>query len=238
MLKMIPEFVKAVADTFATEFKSDANVNTIKTSIDSMFTNVTSGMTDSIKKKFADVGKAIVTGIKEGIEKNRQQAIDSMNKLIKETSKTNTSSGNKVPKKSASSNSASSNSAKTKALNVGNTLSSRVSSVINSDATDLTITPVMDTSSIDRSLSRLSARISNMGNYMPYANDISTTARLKYSGASGYKEESTTGETKADSNGNNVTFVQNNYSPKALDELTVYRNTRRQVNQMKGLVAT
>lgn len=239
MLKMIPEFVKAVADTFATEFKSDANVGTIKTSINSMFTNVTSGLTDSIKKKFVDVGKAVVAGIKEGIEKNRQQAIDSMNKLIKETSKTNTSSGNKAPHKSASSNSASSNSAKTKAMNVGSALSSRVSAVINSDsASELTITPVMDTSSIDRRLSRLTARISNIGSYIPYANDISATARMKYSGASGYKEESTTAEANANGNGNNVTFVQNNYSPKALDELTVYRNTRRQVSQMKGLVTT
>ena len=32
---------------------------------------------------------------------------------------------------------------------------------------------------------------------------------------------------------NNISFTQNNYSPKALDSLEVYRNTRKQLKQLK-----
>jgi tape measure domain-containing protein len=39
-------------------------------------------------------------------------------------------------------------------------------------------------------------------------------------------------------NGNNINFVQNNYSPKALSRLDIYRQTKNQISSMKGVVVT
>ena len=38
--------------------------------------------------------------------------------------------------------------------------------------------------------------------------------------------------------GNNYTFTQNNYSPKALSRIEIYRQTKNQFSALKGLVET
>lgn len=38
--------------------------------------------------------------------------------------------------------------------------------------------------------------------------------------------------------GNSYSFVQNNYSPKALSRIDIYRQTKNQFSALKGLVET
>lgn len=38
--------------------------------------------------------------------------------------------------------------------------------------------------------------------------------------------------------GNNYNFTQNNYSPKALSRIDIYRQTKNQFSALKGLVET
>jgi hypothetical protein len=52
--------------------------------------------------------------------------------------------------------------------------------------------------------------------------------------------QTTPSETIAGQNGSNsqaaISFTQNNYSPKALSRLDIYRQTKNQISVMKGLV--
>ena len=45
------------------------------------------------------------------------------------------------------------------------------------------------------------------------------------------------GNTKSTS-GNNYNLIQNNYSPKALSRIDIYRQTKNQFSALKGLVET
>jgi hypothetical protein len=54
-------------------------------------------------------------------------------------------------------------------------------------------------------------------------------AQLSYDGQLTSVEDSTMGSNGSDSG---VTFIQNNYSPKALDRETIYRQTRTQVARL------
>ena len=46
------------------------------------------------------------------------------------------------------------------------------------------------------------------------------------------------GESITPAAGNTYTFTQNNYSPKALSRVEIYRQTKNQFSAMKGLVET
>ena len=88
-----------------------------------------------------------------------------------------------------------------------------------------TIRPVLDLSNVESGTSRLNALFSRT-----QAMSINTSMNRKNS------EESQNGDKDVSSGGNTYTFTQNNYSPKALSRLEIYRQTKNQFSAMKGLV--
>ena len=89
-----------------------------------------------------------------------------------------------------------------------------------------TIRPVLDLSNVKSGVGKIDAMFSR-------------TQALSVSAArnSSSKVEDQNGET-ASTGGNTYSFTQNNYSPKALSRLDIYRQTKNQFSVMKGLVKT
>jgi hypothetical protein len=105
---------------------------------------------------------------------------------------------------------------------------SKINSLIESGIdTQPTIRPILDLSQAQAGASQLSALLSKN-----QAMSIST-------GMAASKEatEIQNGGTGA-TTGNTFTFTQNNYSPKALSRIEIYRQTKNQFSAMKGLVST
>lgn len=89
-----------------------------------------------------------------------------------------------------------------------------------------TIRPVLDLSQVQAGASKLTALLSR-----DQAMSISAGMNREI-GASVQNGESTP------ASGNTYTFTQNNYSPKALSRIEIYRQTKNQFSAMKGLVET
>ncbi len=90
--------------------------------------------------------------------------------------------------------------------------------------TQPTIRPVLDLSSVQRSSGQLSALLS--GNRAVAINAAVEEERTR---------NIQNGESKAASS-NSYSFVQNNYSPKPLSRIEIYRQTKNQFSALKGLV--
>lgn len=102
---------------------------------------------------------------------------------------------------------------------------SKIADVIEGDIdTQPTIRPVLDLSDVESGTGRLNALFSR-------TQAMSISARM--SRVSG--EEIQNGENKPVSGGT-FSFVQNNYSPKSLSRIEIYRQTKNQISTMKGLV--
>ena len=94
--------------------------------------------------------------------------------------------------------------------------------------TDFTITVHVDTSEIDAAVARM--------NQVIYATNISaneTSNAVDTSNAN--KEVVATVPTEPVGNTINLNYVQNNNSPKELDQVTIYRNTQNQLNAFKSV---
>lgn len=89
-----------------------------------------------------------------------------------------------------------------------------------------TIRPVLDLSQVRAGASKLTALLSR-----DQAMNISAGMNRE-TGAAVQNGESTP------ASGNTYTFTQNNYSPKALSRIEIYRQTKNQFSAMKGLVET
>lgn len=95
---------------------------------------------------------------------------------------------------------------------------------------DPTITPILDLSNVRRNAEELAS--------MLYGKDVSVAGTIS---ASRYEQEAEAA--KANQNGVNgqgnstISFTQNNYSPKALSRLDIYRQTRNQIHQLKGALS-
>lgn len=95
---------------------------------------------------------------------------------------------------------------------------------------DPTITPILDLSNVRKNAEELSGLL--------YGKDVSVAGRIS---ASRYEKEELAAAS-ANQNGDNgdassagpINYIQNNYSPKALSRLDIYRQTRNQLHQMKG----
>ena len=85
------------------------------------------------------------------------------------------------------------------------------------------IRPVLDLSNVRSGMSTLNSIISM---------DKALSVGMSISGG-GYSEDS---RGPAPAAGGTINFTQNNYSPKALSRLEIYRQTRNQLSMMKGLV--
>jgi len=109
---------------------------------------------------------------------------------------------------------------------------SKIDDVINSDI-DLvpTITPVLDLTNIQNGSASISRMLSGVQVATPTINNVrqiaSQMARNEVTNTPGAKQ--TTGETKFE-------FNQYNNSPKPLNRLEIYRQTKNQFAQLKGLV--
>lgn len=96
---------------------------------------------------------------------------------------------------------------------------------------DLTITPVLDLSNVQNGVKTLGSMTDINGfSINPNLGRISTNA-------SNLAELNDILKTKAiGPEANNFNFTQNNYSPKALSRVEIYRQTRSQIAQVKGMV--
>jgi hypothetical protein len=103
---------------------------------------------------------------------------------------------------------------------------SNITDVIENDIdTQPTIRPVLDLSDVETGTGRLNALFSR------------TQAMSISAGRNRTAEEIQNGGNVSGS-GNIYSFTQNNYSPKALSRLEIYRQTKNQFSAMKGLVET
>ena len=102
---------------------------------------------------------------------------------------------------------------------------SKITDVINENIdTQPTIRPVLDLSDVETGTSKLNALFSR-NRAMSISADMNGTAG----------EEIQNGG-NISGTGNTFTFTQNNYSPKALSRIEIYRQTKNQLSMMKGLV--
>ena len=90
-----------------------------------------------------------------------------------------------------------------------------------------TIRPVLDLSEVRSGAHMLSALLSRK-----QAMTISTEMNRQSAGTI------QNGKTAAPATGNSYSLVQNNYSPKALSRIDIYRQTKNQFSALKGLVET
>ena len=89
-----------------------------------------------------------------------------------------------------------------------------------------TIRPLLDLSDVTEGAGRLSALLSRN-------QAMKISAGMERDGASVIQNGGTT-----PASGNNYNFTQNNYSPKALSRIDIYRQTKNQFSALKGLVET
>lgn len=107
----------------------------------------------------------------------------------------------------------------------------KISDVINGNM-DMTptIRPVLDLSDVEAGASNINSLFSQTKGI-----NVSTIiGKVPKIGPDPVSE--TVQSPSAPSEGTNISFVQNNYSPKALSRLDIYRQTNRQISAMKGLV--
>ena len=89
-----------------------------------------------------------------------------------------------------------------------------------------TIRPVLDLSQVKEGAGQLSAMLSkNQAMAISSGIERETTSKVQ-------------NDNKTPAVGNSYNFVQNNYSPKALSRIDIYRQTKNQFSAMKGLVET
>jgi tape measure domain-containing protein len=117
------------------------------------------------------------------------------------------------------------------AANVGDeaaaALSRSLAGIQNGVDTDLTITPVLDLTQVERDASKLQ----DLTDVAPI------TAEASYGQATAISEETRVAAEEAAASAQpsiEVKLEQTNTSPKALDEIEIYRNTRNQLSQVKS----
>lgn len=111
---------------------------------------------------------------------------------------------------------------------------SKVADIVDSDADfNPVITPVMDMTDVENGLSNLDRQLSDKKVISVSASR--DKAQSATSVPSDPAKDTTTAE-KAGSAGSTYVFNQNNYSPKALSRIDIYRQTKNQFSALKGLV--
>jgi hypothetical protein len=93
-----------------------------------------------------------------------------------------------------------------------------------------TITPVLDLSRVRRDATRLAGMLPNQ----QISVDSSYSKAKEVSAAYQQNKAIETPSTSADETSASISFVQNNYSPKALSAAEIYRNTSNQISSVKG----
>jgi hypothetical protein len=97
-----------------------------------------------------------------------------------------------------------------------------------------TITPVLDLTDMKKN----AGRIGSMLNVNPL--DVGAAYSMASRASAEYKANQDSNAGRAEENGrpgNNLQFVQNNYSPKPISSAETYRNTRNQLSVVKGVLS-
>lgn len=93
-----------------------------------------------------------------------------------------------------------------------------------------TIRPVIDLSDVQNGSRRISEIFSSVG-----GTTFKTNADAASKTASTFRKSGGSSETSEKSGGNTYQFTQNNYSPKSLSRIDIYRQTKNQFAMLKGL---
>lgn len=108
------------------------------------------------------------------------------------------------------------------------------SDLIKSDmATRPTITPVLDLSNFRKDAASMNGLLPAQGLSLDAA-----YAKAKYVRDAYASQQAAAAQADLDSTSGTVNYTQNNYSPKALSEATLYRQTRNQLSTVKGALST
>lgn len=96
---------------------------------------------------------------------------------------------------------------------------------------EIVLTPVVDLSGVKQDIDEITA-LFNRSTALTIGNIETTGAAFNSSLGKG-KTEEVAGKITTDAGGANYNFVQNNYSPKALRRVEIYRGTQKQIRQFK-----
>lgn len=122
----------------------------------------------------------------------------------------------------------------TDALDAMRTAVGKIGAILSTDLDyEPTIRPVMDLSDVEAGAKLINDAIAKSGAFIPVG-AVGSTARL--AGQFSASDSKLPGSDGINA-GNSYVFTQNNYSPKALSRLEIYRQTKNQFAQMKGLTA-
>ena len=122
----------------------------------------------------------------------------------------------------------------TDALDAMRTAVGKIGAILSTDLDyEPTIRPVMDLSDVEAGAKLINDAIAKSGAFIPVG-AVGSTARL--AGQFAASDSKLPGSDGINA-GNSYVFTQNNYSPKALSRLEIYRQTKNQFAQMKGLTA-
>ncbi len=202
--------------------------------------------------KFEIYGKYIVQGLKKGIEDSADEAVsaaatmvDRINLEIEKVEKINSPSkvtygyGRYIAlglangiRDYASVAVQSTTDMSEEIVNIANNIISSITQVINSDMdTQPTIRPVLDMSDIEDKAGRINRMFSSSDLALAYRASDSARSISEAKANSLYDSNEATQIAGAQ-----ISFTQNNYSPKELNRYEIYRNTRNQINMMKGVI--
>ena len=188
---------------------------------------------DGLPEKLEDVGyeasAMVITGIKDGLTNAMPTIISSVEKSAS-TSTIATTLGNEVGK------SINEGMAKAISVSVTDTVNAAVEKfkmavdfvnlyVQETLSTDYTITIHVDTTEFDDAIARMNNAISGINATANQTSSNVVTSMANQASASTPASTSTV-------TNNNVTLQQNNYSPKALDQVDIYRQTKQLTNMV------
>lgn len=102
------------------------------------------------------------------------------------------------------------------------------------DIVEPTIRPVLDTSNIANGMRSMSSLFSRNSSVKLSGNASVARDTIASADASRETQNGVNSDTSTSSSGSTYSFVQNNYSPKALSKSEIYRQTRNQFSMLKG----
>ena len=102
------------------------------------------------------------------------------------------------------------------------------------DIAEPTIRPVLDTSNVANGMRSMSSLFSRNSSVKLSGNASVARDAIASADASKETQNGVNSATSTSSSGSTYSFVQNNYSPKALSKSEIYRQTRNQFSMLKG----
>ena len=225
-----------------------AGIKAKDSAVSSTFTQIISGALTEIKNKYNDfynAGKYLVEGFAEGIADNIELARDSAKEMARAASRAASREldehspskvgyrigeffgigfVNAISDYAAKSYKAGTEIANSAKNGLSNAISNIADIIKNGIDTQPTIRPVLDLSDVETGTSRLNTLFSR------------TQAMSISAGMNRTASEEIQNGGNVSGIGNTYSFTQNNYSPKPLSRLEIYRQTKNQFSAMKGLV--